>query len=586
MTDSGARRGGHPASRPAFSSLLRSFGPAAVLAAALALGAAGLVSRSSRSGATQVASPDDFYALRAIPRFGIHLAPAARAQLATAPREWVEADFTYQDRTWHRVGLRLKGHRALRGLDKKPSFKIKFGHFVKGQRFLGLRTLTLNAMVEDPTMMRETLGYRLYRAMGVPAPDTGYAQLAIDGAPYGVYVMVETVDKDFFDRRFGRHDGHLYEGEYGCDIYPADVAGMDIDLGGDDRAPLAALARAGAGPVADLIGGPHALFDRSALDYLAVSTVIGDFDGYKHGHNYRIYRRPGTGRWVFIPWGIDRTFDKHLRPFDSGGLVAKRCFADPDCRVAYLREVRRTLDTLARLDLDRGATTLTALLADPVAADPRHPYHLHDMNKARAGLHRFLRRRAEDLAPALACLGPDGAGTVDRDGDGYACMDCDDADPAMHPGAEEVCGDGRDQDCSGLADDSTTCDCPTRVIDGVTFALCDLPVTWQEAAAQCRARGGALARIDSPAQSAALYAQARAIDPDYRWWIGLTDQVQEGRFVWTDGTAGAPGQTSWADGQPDNASCNQDCASLRRGGGGVWVDVHCASLQPFVCRMP
>ncbi len=42
---------------------------------------------------------------------------------------------------------------------------------------------------------------------------------------------------------------------------------------------------------------------------------------------------------------------------------------------------------------------------------------------------------------------------VDADGDFYwVCVDCDDADPAVFPGAEEVC-DGVDNDCSGAADE-------------------------------------------------------------------------------------------------------------------------------------
>src|SRR3954453_7787998 len=46
-------------------------------------------------------------------------------------------------------------------------------------------------------------------------------------------------------------------------------------------------------------------------------------------------------------------------------------------------------------------------------------------------------------APATACI-------PDRDGDGYSiAVDCNDANPLVHPGAADVPDDGIDQDCSG-----------------------------------------------------------------------------------------------------------------------------------------
>ena len=42
----------------------------------------------------------------------------------------------------------------------------------------------------------------------------------------------------------------------------------------------------------------------------------------------------------------------------------------------------------------------------------------------------------------------------DDDGDGYASyIDCDDLDPEVHPGAEEICDDGIDNDCDSFIDD-------------------------------------------------------------------------------------------------------------------------------------
>ena len=43
------------------------------------------------------------------------------------------------------------------------------------------------------------------------------------------------------------------------------------------------------------------------------------------------------------------------------------------------------------------------------------------------------------------------ASALDGDGDGRPyCMDCLDSDPRTYPGAAEICGDGRDQDCDGF----------------------------------------------------------------------------------------------------------------------------------------
>jgi hypothetical protein len=178
-----------------------------------------------------------------VPRFELILDDDARASLAARPKDWVRAEFRYAGTTLGDVGVRWKGNRSRQGLDGKPSWKIRFDKFVPKQRFLGQRELVLNNLVEDPTAVREALAYRLYRDAGVPAPRTGWAQLVVDGANLGLYLNLEAIDRGPLKRVFGDDDGTLYEGEFGCDLYPEDAPRFEQD-GGDDvgHADLIALA--------------------------------------------------------------------------------------------------------------------------------------------------------------------------------------------------------------------------------------------------------------------------------------------------------------------------------------------------------
>src|SRR3712207_5959891 len=170
----------------------------------------------------------------------------SRAALAADPGEYVQGTFKIErsDGTTIgplTVGIRLKGTVSFRTLDKKAAFKIKFNEFVSGQKLLGLKKLTLNNMVQDPTMLRERLAYEAFRAAGLPGWRTGYAWVRVDDAPYGLYLNLETAD-DVALKRWYPKTQHLYEGEGGADVKPGHAQRFEVEEGDDDnRADLEAL---------------------------------------------------------------------------------------------------------------------------------------------------------------------------------------------------------------------------------------------------------------------------------------------------------------------------------------------------------
>jgi hypothetical protein len=143
--------------------------------------------------------PPDLYDPDTIPKFELTFDAAAMAVLTStnvADNEtWVHAHFKHGAITFPDVGVRRKGSQTFRSLPQKAALKVKFNKWVKGQKLYGLKEITLNSMVSDPTCLSERLTYHVFRALGLPAPKANTAELTINGEPYGIYANIETPDE-------------------------------------------------------------------------------------------------------------------------------------------------------------------------------------------------------------------------------------------------------------------------------------------------------------------------------------------------------------------------------------------------------
>jgi hypothetical protein len=216
----------------------------------------------------------------------------------------------------------------------------------------GMTCINLKSMYNDPSQMREALAWRLFGKAGVPAARHTYAKLAFDATYYGLFSVIEQVDKRFLKDHFGaNHHGNLYKaycGDIGCATLEhrvgpdGDDSGRQYYRADDDRTyrlktntgdrdassydDLAQFIRTinGIG-----LGGGAERFEtdafresvdgimnaRAFLRWAAVNVLLGSWDNYyATPSNYYLYNSGRRGAengfmaapyFTFIPWDYD-----------------------------------------------------------------------------------------------------------------------------------------------------------------------------------------------------------------------------------------------------------------------------------------
>ena len=510
----------------------------------------------------------------------------AWAQLSAQPREYVPVRFTLTDAEGNLVDeprdaqIRVKGRAGSnRPLNRKPAFKLKFNNVDSEARFLGMKRMTLNNMVQDASMIHEWTAYSIFRAVGVPAPRIGYAFLRVNGEDWGLYLNIEPPDDIFMSRHF-ESTHHTYEGAYGQDLFVDHVDRFEMDDGPEEeRDDLRRLAELlDAPPVEGFYAATEDLIEwPEVIMAMATEAYIGHWDGYAPTRNNYYLHTDDALRLTLMPWGCDQTFRQHRDIYEGRGRLLEACLASDACRNEYDQAMVTIMQAELALDLPPKIRALAMRLRPWQERDVRKEYDLARIGNEVEATVAFLEQRRADVSAIVDCVVEAGA---DRDGDGYICAaDCRPDDPESHPRAVDVCGDGIDQDCNGTADDGLDCpDCVEHVRGGHRYLVCFSERPFADVAGHCQAEGSQPLVINGPGENRWIVDRATSVR-EQPFWVGLSDAAEEGAFVWWDGTPAE--YLNWEFGEPGERE-DQDCAQFV--GFGEWSVVPCGARRGVVCE--
>ncbi|HXT69144.1 MAG TPA: CotH kinase family protein [Vicinamibacterales bacterium] len=259
---------------------------------------------------------------------------------------WARSDVQIEDGpglTLRDAGIRYKGNLSFSSSSAAAplfaSFKLKFDVFGGNGKWDGEKTFNLHPGVVDTSKMRETIAYALFRAAGVPAPRTTYAEIffTVPGVfprtSGGLFTVIEDVNKTFLERVLPTGNGLLMkpEGLGGGvhtlgDVWSAYTSRLrpDREATPHEQERMiefsklvsqtdVALFRSRIGQYLDVDG---------FLRYIAVNAFIINTDSYlRGGHNFFLYLDPADDRVRFLPWDQDLSLGSRGRGIQSFDIM-------------------------------------------------------------------------------------------------------------------------------------------------------------------------------------------------------------------------------------------------------------------------
>lgn len=350
---------------------------------------------------------------------------------------------------FNNIGVRFKGNSSYSYPGTKKSLRLEFDAFGGDERWDGEKDIHLNNMWGDPSFMREKMYLDVCRMAGIRAPRANYARVYINDVYWGIYSMVEHVDKRFTKTHYGDNNGDMFKAvdAFGPDgqkfsdfrwrgaadtayysyyemktdgsttAWPKLVSLIDVINNTTDAPSLEAKMN-------------MASFERA----VAADILMANLDSYiGGGRNFYLYFNPKTSKAEWIIWDTGLSFGAYAQgPMrvetvsltyvsnPTARPLAARMYNGSTFRSEYLQALCRLVnDYFVPETLNARIDSIANLIRSSISEDTRKMYTMQqfetnltsDINapggagQRKPGLKSFISQRRASVLSQLDALG-------------------------------------------------------------------------------------------------------------------------------------------------------------------------------------
>ena len=372
---------------------------------------------------------DDLFNPTALQRLDLQLHSADWLKLKDnfQSNTFYPADMVWNGQTVRNAGIRSRG-RGSRN-QHKPGLKVDFDKYSANQKFLGLKSLVLDNLTQDPSGIHETVAMAFMARAGIPTPREAHVRLYVNNEYIGLYALVEAVDKDLLARVYGsigedvQNDGWLYEFSYqedwrlsdlGTDLAPYKLrfeattheSKTDEEKYRQVQELITLINQTPEDRLVEVVGGRFDL--PGFVRFVAVQAFLGDTDGFLGAYgmnNFYLYRLENQSKHVLIAWDTDNTFWGPTFPVlpDNTNVLMQKLMRIPEYNTLWYAEIARAAQ-LAEADgwLDTQIIRNVQLIESAMREDVYKPYSNNSFEGEAGEMLSFARARLTYVKCALA----------------------------------------------------------------------------------------------------------------------------------------------------------------------------------------